>query len=555
MASSQYALAQPAAPITVTPPTLAPVQRDSGFRVDIPQGGALRPPAGSEELAVTLASVVVEGAFPEVAARSQAIGASLTGKRVTLAEIYAAASEIEAEHARAGFILARVSVPAQDLNEGGALRIVVIDGFVEQVDVTGLPARIRGAVERRASALAGRRQVKLADIEAPLLIASDAPGLTLRSTLMRGARPGGTRLVLEGTHKPVTGSVSVDNGLDPALDNFGIGLQLALNSLLGRGEQIYGFFYGGYDVGQWLRYDAPVRVGGGGAIIPLGDGRLSLNPEATFSRTLPAPEIGAPRTRGTLRRLTLRANYMLSRSQAGQSGATLTIEQIEETLQARDFGVDLTRSRYMTARLGGSLSGRLASGLGYGISAQLSQGLGNAGAISPAEAAASGTPYSRQGSSTGFTRLSVEAGARMPLGKVAELSFQAKGQTSFGQPLFRAEQFSLEGPDAVSAYVGGITAVDEGLAARLELALAGSAAGNAQGSVAPYAFVAGGSGWIKAPTVLEPGQLSAGAVGMGARMAFARGRIGIKLEFAHGFSSYAPLAGSDRANVSATLRF
>lgn len=555
LASSPAALAQTAAPITVTPPTLAPAQRESGFRVDIPEAGGLRPPAGSEALAISLANVSIEGAFPEVDTRAKAITATIKGRSVTLAEIYAAASAIEAEHARAGFILARVSVPAQDLNEGGTLRIVVTDGFIEMVDVAGLPGRVRGAVERRAGGLAQRGKLKIAAIEQPLLIASDVPGLTLRSTLMRGEQQGGTRLVLEGTHRPVTGSVNIDNGLDPALDGWGIGLQLALNSLLGRGEQVYGFFYGGYDPGQWLRSEAPVRVSGGGAIIPLGEGRLSLNPEVTFSRTLPAPEIGAPRSKGALRRLTLRANYLLSRSQTGQSGVSLTLEQIEEALTAPDFGVDLTRNRYMTARLGASLSRRVGEGLILGVSAQLSQGLGDFGAISSAEAAASGTPYSRQGSSNGFSRLTAQAFARMPLGDVAEVLLQTKGQTSFGKPLFRAEQFSLEGPDAVSAYIGGMTAVDEGLAGRFELALAGPAAGSARASVAPYVFVAGGTGWIKAPTVLEPGRLSAGAAGIGARMNFADGRLGLNLEFAHGFSSHLSLASSDRANVSATFRF
>lgn len=67
------ASAQQAAPITVTPPTLVPQQRDTGFRIEVPETGALRPPAGAEGLTVTLGSVVVEGAFPQVAARAAAI--------------------------------------------------------------------------------------------------------------------------------------------------------------------------------------------------------------------------------------------------------------------------------------------------------------------------------------------------------------------------------------------------------------------------------------------------------------------------------------------------
>lgn len=123
--------AQDAAPITVTPQTLAPAQGDNGFRVDIPETGAFSAPAGAENLTVTLGDVTVEGSFPEVKPDVDAITARLRSRRVTLAEIYEAASAIEQAHARAGYVLARVSVPPQDLSDGNPLRIVVTDGFVE----------------------------------------------------------------------------------------------------------------------------------------------------------------------------------------------------------------------------------------------------------------------------------------------------------------------------------------------------------------------------------------------------------------------------------------
>jgi len=142
LTSAAYALpgyAQQAAPVTVTPPSLRPQPTDNGFRIDIPNAGALSAPAGAESLSVTLASVSVEGGFAEVAGQTDPILAQLRGQRVTLAQVYAAASEIEAIHARAGYILARVSVPPQDLHDGGTLRIVVTDGFVEAVDVRAFP--------------------------------------------------------------------------------------------------------------------------------------------------------------------------------------------------------------------------------------------------------------------------------------------------------------------------------------------------------------------------------------------------------------------------------
>ena len=313
LALATPAIAQVAAPITVTPPTLVPQKQDNGFRVEIPETGALTAPRGAEGLTATLGSVSVEGGFPELAAQTAQIVQGLEGRQVTLAEIYAAASAIEAAHARAGFVLARVSVPAQDLRNGGPLRIVVTDGFIETIDVSHLPGHVRHAVWARVAALQGQRHLRFHDIEQALLIANDTPGLTLRSTLLRGGQPGGTVLLLEGNAQLVSGSIGAENQYDPSLSTWGINAQLSLNSLLGLGEQFDGFVASGYDLSKAFSNSSPVSVGGGGVTLPIGDGRLSLNPEVTYARTSPSAPAGSPQTVGLLRRLTLRANYTLEK--------------------------------------------------------------------------------------------------------------------------------------------------------------------------------------------------------------------------------------------------
>ena len=98
-------------PSSVTPSSLVPERRPNGFRVEIPEAGALQVPAGAENLTVRLSKVVLDGGFPEVDSLTKPILDKLARQRTTLALIYAAASEIEAVHARAGFVLARISVP------------------------------------------------------------------------------------------------------------------------------------------------------------------------------------------------------------------------------------------------------------------------------------------------------------------------------------------------------------------------------------------------------------------------------------------------------------
>jgi hemolysin activation/secretion protein len=551
---STAALAQQGAPITVTPDTLAPEQTDSGFRVDIPQSGALQPPEGAENLSVEVGDVLVEGGFTEVDAATKNIALGLKGRRVSLKEVYEVASAIEALHAKAGYVLARVSVPPQELRDGGILRIVVTDGFVEAVDVTSLPERIRKNVEARVKGLKGKHHVTLAEIEQPLLIASEVPGLTLSSTLMRGTQPGGARIVLDGKQKLVTGSVGVDNSLDRSLDRWAVTAQLALNSALGGGEQIYGFVSSDYDLTHLFDNESKVRVLGGGAVVPFWDGRLTFNPEITFSRTAPKPQVTAPASVGKLRRIALRAAYSLNKTRAQTLTLTGAIEQLSATNDVPSFAVRISNDRYIAARLGLSWTNLSSSGARFGLAAQVSQGLGDIGAISKSEALASGTPYSRVGADNNFTRLSAQANGGWALGGGLDLSLSAKAQTSFSKPVLRSEQFVLEGRDTVSAYTGGETAVDEGIAARFELARPIDA-GKSGVAITPYLFASGGLGSIKQPTVLESGSIRVAGFGAGGRLSSTDGKWSLLFEYAHGISNVAALDNSDRVNFGLVFRF
>ena len=118
---------------------------------------------------------------------------------MSVAEIFAAANAIEQAYAAHGYVLVRVAVPPQQLKNGGTLRLVVIDGFVEGVDVKGVPEKQRALVQARLASLIGKRHVTLGEIERRLILASDIPGLVLSSTIARGTAPGGTLLVLEAT--------------------------------------------------------------------------------------------------------------------------------------------------------------------------------------------------------------------------------------------------------------------------------------------------------------------------------------------------------------------
>ena len=227
------------APSQVTPQTLRPPAPPVPSDLPVPARVPLQAPPNSQNLRFIVGRVAIKGGFPEFDIETSALIHTIEGHRVTVAQIYEFANTLEQIYARAGYVLVRVTVPPQKLNDGGAVRIVIVDGFVEKVQVDHVPESVRELVSARMSSLIGRRHVKLTEIERRLLIAGDVPGLRLKSTLARGEELGGTLLVLEGTHRLVTATANIDNRLPSSLGTWSYGTSVALNSAFGLGEQFY----------------------------------------------------------------------------------------------------------------------------------------------------------------------------------------------------------------------------------------------------------------------------------------------------------------------------
>jgi len=94
----------------------------------------LAAPANASSLSVAVSNVAVSGGFPELEAETSAIIEKIRGRRVSVADIFVAANAIEQAYAARGYVLVRVAVPPQKLQNGGTLRLVVLDGFIEGVD-------------------------------------------------------------------------------------------------------------------------------------------------------------------------------------------------------------------------------------------------------------------------------------------------------------------------------------------------------------------------------------------------------------------------------------
>jgi hemolysin activation/secretion protein len=552
------ARSQVVAPSQVTPETLRPAAPSAPAPPQIPAGEPLQAPAGAEKLSFIVGRVTIKGAFPELESETRAFIHAVKGHRVTVARIYELANAMEQAYARAGYVLARVTVPEQKLNDHGPLRIVVVDGFVEKVQVDNVPEGVRALVAARMASLIGRRHIKLSEIERRLLIAGDVPGLRLKSTLQRGKSAGGVRLVLEGTHQVVTATATIDDRMPASLGTWTYGTTVAINSAFGFGEQLYGSALAGGGLGEAFDSASPLRVLGVGAVLPLGLDGWTVNPEYTYSRTLPEPPAGGLVNLGTFDRFALRTTYPVIRTRSETFSLNGAFEYIDQTLFLPALDSDLNHDRYSVLRGGPALDTALPW-LGESLQGAVvfSHGLGGRNAEDAAE---SGVPLSRPGSGPYFSKATLDGRLVQPLTEGFRFDLIGHGQTSFGQPMMLPEQFFLDGPTAISSYPTGSLPVDEGATLRAELSRSFFVPEiKIPVVLSPYLFGAYGAGRLDDPTPVEVAMVHAAAFGAGVRsnVDFPGGYQGfsIALETARQYSNLPTLTQAWRENVVVNMRF
>lgn len=505
----------------IVPETFRPSVTPVPGGLAIPASPQLEAPPGAENLTVRLADIKVEGGLPQLEAETARITAPLIGRVVTAAELFAAARALGQAYAQAGRVLARVVLPAQNVTDGGTLRLLVIDGVIEKVDTSRLPARIRDRVAAMLAPLVGETGLTLARIERPLLLAGDLPGTQLRSTLTPGENPGGAILVLEADHDVFTGVVTLDNNLSPALGRVALGLGFDLNTPTGNGEQVYFRMSGwpGDGHGNFFDEYARNRLFALGTVIPLGLDGWTLNLEATQSRTTPRPRSGAPQTTSTFSRFATRLRYPVLRGRAASAYVEAAFDIQNEMVDVIEpLKAGLSHDDLRIARLAGD--GFLLTGIGGLLSGRASASFGldafGARDVPPPEQ----VPLSRQGASPDFQKLDGLLRYQQPLGEMFAVQVEGRAQTSFGQALPLSEQIGLATSNGLSSFYSGQIQGDSGYVIRTELQLQhvlGQPDGPLDIGLTPYVFGAYGQVDLAHSTAVESPSLRAGSYGLGLR--------------------------------------
>ena len=278
------------------------------------------PPDAKRRWAV-VRRVKIDGAFPELESQTAALIASIQGRRVSLADAFQFAASVQAAYGEAGYPLVNAILEPQYFAEG-EVRIKIIDGFIENLDLTGVPQDLRGLARDRLAPIVGRRHITLAELQRHILLLGELPGVTGGTTTKLGDEFAGVILVVNATEIPFSYAFGVNNYLPKEYGTFLFSQGFALNNTLGLGETIHAEAASSDDFGQFFDGQAKTQAFGFGGVLPIGPDGFTTSANYNQSRVSPTtrpgtfvPPIPGEGFHGALQQASVRANYPLILSQ------------------------------------------------------------------------------------------------------------------------------------------------------------------------------------------------------------------------------------------------
>jgi len=516
-----------------TPPGEEVNRRSPEADINLTIGGVLTAPSGAENVKIIVGEISVDGGFDPVAQDSSVL-LPKAGSEVTLADVYAAAAAVQQAYLAAGYPLVRVFVPVQDLDPQNAkISLKVVSGFVGKVETGSLDPKVRKVIARFLTPLVGKEPLTAAALERAVLLAGDVSGVQLSSALSPGTQMGETILIISGRFQPVQAVLSIDNRLSPELGREQATLSTAFNSMLGLGERI------GITVATAL--DDPSlgkaalrRYGGFFVDLPIGDDGLVVGADAALSTARPRGLAEFLALSSRYEHFGARVSYPLIRARSRRLVATGSFDVNEETQDSLllGFPVPLFEDQTRVGRAGLNGSMQLRRNIFVAAEIEYSRGLD----ILDARRASDATvfePLSRVDADAVFDKLTAGLliDASLPRTRLSG-RVVVRGQTGFGDPLLRSEQFSFASPDLISGPPTGSLVGDTAVAARSQVEYSFEPG---RMRFVPYAFAAYAHARLERPTAFELARKDTSAFGAGLNAELPIGPITVTgtLEFSH----------------------
>lgn len=170
------------------------------------------------------------------------IMAPLVGTEVSLAQLEQVVDRITQAYRSKGYVLASALLPPQALTAGQPVKVQILEGRLEEIELKTKPAEIRtphSLLEQYRKRIVTGKPLNVDSLTETALLINELPALQSRFLLEPGKEPGSTRSVLEVTEeKPYSVSLFSDNYGNYSTGYYRIGAGLELYSPFRLGDRL-----------------------------------------------------------------------------------------------------------------------------------------------------------------------------------------------------------------------------------------------------------------------------------------------------------------------------
>jgi hemolysin activation/secretion protein len=204
----------------------------------LPRNDAARQPAAEAGPTVSVKGFRITGNTVFADEVLQPLVAPWVGKQVGTEQLLDAAEAIKNRYKDAGYFLTQVFVPAQEVPDG-VITLRVVEAHVGKTRADVDSQRVgAGLVDGYMNLLPDGAPVTEQNVERPLLLLNDLPGVKVNSVLRPGAEFGQADLLVKVVDEGSTfgGDAYVDNAGSKSTGQARVGVDIVANGLAGFGE-------------------------------------------------------------------------------------------------------------------------------------------------------------------------------------------------------------------------------------------------------------------------------------------------------------------------------
>lgn len=168
-------------------------------------------PKGADKIVFDFNTITVEGVTAYPSGSLEKIANDRIGQKISVQELFNFAAKMTATYRNDGYLLSRVIVPQQEIDDGN-VRLRAVEGYIDNILIEGVDRDLEQVIRRYLERLTKERPLSRHTLERYLLLAGDLPGVTVRSFLKPSEKhSAAATLTLAATEKAASYWSRLDN--------------------------------------------------------------------------------------------------------------------------------------------------------------------------------------------------------------------------------------------------------------------------------------------------------------------------------------------------------